>query len=122
MSLTFIHSRLAITSILYIGILSIWGFITFFRKRPADSNYWGALAIGEVLLIIQAVLGGILYFGGLGESASFDLILQVRVRGLIDDSNNPIIDLDPTFLILTIVIAALIAIIIILALFIIKRF
>jgi hypothetical protein len=67
MSLTFIHSRLAITSILYVGILSVWGFITFFRKQTADSNYWGALAIGEVLLFVQAVIGGILYFGGLGE-------------------------------------------------------
>jgi uncharacterized membrane protein len=84
-------------------------------QTPKEPGYHN-----EIENIRVNVLGQ--YFGGLGESASFDLILQVRVRGLIDDSNNPIIDLDPTLIILTIVIAALIAIIIILALFIIKRF
>ena len=61
--MTFIHSRLAMTVLYYCSALALWGLWRFFRRQGIDSNYWGALAIGEVLLIAQGVLGVILLLG-----------------------------------------------------------
>jgi hypothetical protein len=65
MSLVTIHSRLSITTLLYVIILCLWGIWRSIRKNQLDGNYWGALAIAEILILVQGVVGGILYFTGL---------------------------------------------------------
>jgi hypothetical protein len=62
MTLTDIHGRLANAAILYTILLVLWGFLRYFRRQGLDSSYWGALAIDEVLILVQGVLGVILYF------------------------------------------------------------
>ena len=64
MSLADIHGRLANTALIYFGILALWGVWRALRKQGVDSSYWGALAIAELLIIVQGILGAILYFGG----------------------------------------------------------
>lgn len=64
MSLVEIHGRLANTALFYFLILALWGLWRALRKQGIDSSYWGALAIGEILIIVQGSLGAILYFGG----------------------------------------------------------
>lgn len=64
MTLAAFHLRLATTVLLYFLALSIWGFARYFLKRGIDSNYWGALAIGEVVTIIQGLIGVILWANG----------------------------------------------------------
>ena len=64
MSLADIHGRLANTALIYFGILALWGLWRALRKQGLDSSYWGALAIAEVLIIVQGILGAILYFSG----------------------------------------------------------
>jgi len=64
MSLADIHGRLANTALIYFGILALWGVWRALRKQGLDSSYWGALAIAEVLIIVQGILGAILYFSG----------------------------------------------------------
>jgi uncharacterized membrane protein SirB2 len=62
MGLSFIHSRLAITAIIYTTIMAVWGLWRFFRRQGLESSYWGALAINEGLILLQGILGLILYF------------------------------------------------------------
>ncbi len=64
MSLTFIHANLANTVMLFMLIAGTWGVILHFRKQGISGNYWGILAIGELLVLTQAALGAILWIGG----------------------------------------------------------
>ena len=65
MTLSEVHGRLRLAAQLYFSILTVWGYIRFFRKQGVAPNYWGALAIGEVLLFIQSALGAYLWLTGL---------------------------------------------------------
>lgn len=56
------HGLIANTSQMYFLALAIWSFWRFFRKKGLDSNFWGALAIGEGLIIIEVLIGMYLYF------------------------------------------------------------
>jgi hypothetical protein len=64
MTLADIHGRLANTALIYFGILAAWGLWRALRKQVMDSSFWGALAIAEILVIVQGILGAILYFSG----------------------------------------------------------
>jgi hypothetical protein len=65
MSLVEVHARLGNTALYYMIIMALWGFWRFFRKQDLDSNYWGALVIGEILIVAQGLLGGYLWLSGL---------------------------------------------------------
>lgn len=64
MSLVEIHARIGNTVLYYIIILALWGLWRVIRKQNVDSNYWGALFIGEALIILQGGLGVYLWIGG----------------------------------------------------------
>jgi heme A synthase len=64
MSLAFIHNRLSITAGLFFLVLALWGFWRFFRKQGIDSSYFGALMIGEILVVLQALVGIIMWLQG----------------------------------------------------------
>ena len=65
-----VHGRLANTALLYAIILGVWGLWRFIRKQSMDSNYWGALVIAEVLILVQIALGLYLWISGVGELSS----------------------------------------------------
>jgi len=67
MTIIEVHSRLAITTILYAVIMAVWGLFRYFRKRQIDSNYWGAIVISEVLILVQAGFGVYMFLGGVGH-------------------------------------------------------
>lgn len=52
-----LHTRFAVALILYMLVLGVWGVINYFRGSGISGSYLGALAIGEVLAIIQTLLG-----------------------------------------------------------------
>lgn len=84
--LTFIHERLAITSLYFFLIISVWGYYRFFRKQGLDSAYWGVLVIGEILIIAQGVLGGWLYIEGLRPARDvlhilYGVIIPIMIPG-----------------------------------------
>jgi len=62
-TLTILHDRLSNTVILYIIVMAVWGWWRFFRKQGVGPNYWGALVIAEVLILVQGALGGIMWLG-----------------------------------------------------------
>ena len=65
MSLPLLHSRLAITVILYALAMGAWAAANFFRGKGISSNYWGALVIGEIVMLAQGILGLIMVVMGL---------------------------------------------------------
>jgi hypothetical protein len=64
MSLSEIHSRLAISVMLFTGLATIWGLVSYIRGKRMGGQCWGILAIGEFLFILQIVFGIILWLGG----------------------------------------------------------
>ncbi|MBC8504840.1 MAG: hypothetical protein ISR58_09315 [Anaerolineales bacterium] len=60
-----LHSRLANTVVMYMILMSLWGFWRFFRKQGMDSSYWGAVVIAEVLILIQGAIGVFMRINGI---------------------------------------------------------
>src|SRR5581483_891346 len=63
-TLTLLHARLLTTILLFFGALAIWGFFNYLRGQGVTGGYKGALAIGELLMIAEMLLGVILFIGG----------------------------------------------------------
>jgi hypothetical protein len=42
--------------------LGAWGLINYLRGQGISASYWGALVIGEIVALLQALLGVILIF------------------------------------------------------------
>ena len=64
MPLTQIHGALANSALLFMLILSVWALLTAFRGGGLSGSFWGALAIGEGLLVAQGLIGAVLWLGG----------------------------------------------------------
>lgn len=62
MSLVEVHGRLSNTLLLYVILLAVWGLWRFIRREGVGSSYWGALAIAEILVVVQGLLGAYLWF------------------------------------------------------------
>ena len=62
-----LHARLANTVWLYLLIIGLWGLWRAIRGNGLSGNFLGALAIGQVLIWVQALLGGVLFLGGLSS-------------------------------------------------------
>ncbi len=63
--LVLLHSRLALTVILFAFTMGAWAAFLFFRGKGIDSSYWGALVIGEFLMLAQGVIGLVMVVTGL---------------------------------------------------------
>ena len=59
-----LHGRLANTVWLFLLILGLWSLWRAIRGEGLSGNFLGALAIGQVLIYVQAIMGGILFMGG----------------------------------------------------------
>ena len=64
MQLTDVHARLANTAMIYCIIMAVWGLWRFFRRQGLSGGYLGAVVIAEIVLLIQGIIGLILWFGG----------------------------------------------------------
>jgi hypothetical protein len=64
MTLGEIHGRLGTTGLYFMILMALWGLFRYFRKEGVNSNYWGALAIGEILIVVQGLLGAYLWIIG----------------------------------------------------------
>ncbi len=59
-----VHSTLSNTIWLFFLALGLWGIYRAVRGQAVDGSYLGALVIGQVLYIIQGILGGLLWLNG----------------------------------------------------------
>jgi phosphatidylglycerophosphate synthase len=62
--LALLHARLLITILLFFGALTVWGLVNFFRGQAVSGNYLGALAVGELLMIAEFIIGLAILIGG----------------------------------------------------------
>lgn len=85
MSTVFIIHRGVSTAItMYFLILGIWGLIRAIRGQSVDGNYLGALVIIEILIIVQGVLGTVLWVAGNDANVvRFEIHLLYGVFGII---------------------------------------
>lgn len=83
MTLTDFHGRLAGTAQLYFMVLALWGFLRFFRKKGVDSSYLGGLAIGEMLIVAQALVGGVLMLMGHSPARGIHVLYGLLVPAII---------------------------------------
>lgn len=58
------HARLLNTILLFFGFLALWGFFSYIRGQTISGHYRGALAIGELLLLSEFLIGIALLMGG----------------------------------------------------------
>jgi hypothetical protein len=65
MSLSEFHDQLSSAVVLYAVILGVWGLYGFVKRHGVSEGYWGALVIGELLILAQGLVGGYLWAQGL---------------------------------------------------------
>lgn len=68
MGLVQIHDGLANTAVLFVAALALWALLLRFMSRPLDGTWFGAAMVGEILIIVQGALGGLLYLQGGGSA------------------------------------------------------
>ena len=70
-TLSFIHARLSITVLLFMLALGLWALWNYLRGAGMTGSLWGGLVIGELLIVIEGLLGAGLFAAGLrpGRSA-----------------------------------------------------
>jgi hypothetical protein len=92
-----LHQVLSNTTWLFFLLIGVWGMYRAIRGYGVDGSYLGAMAVGEILFIVQALLGIILLFGsaspGRGVHFLYGAFAIVAMPGLFaylrgDDSNN----------------------------------
>ena len=83
-TISIIHSQLSNTIWLFFLALGGWGFFRAMRGQSVDGSYLGAVAIGQLLYVVQAVLGFTMWFAGLNSGVSrFSIHLLYGVFALV---------------------------------------
>ena len=63
-TLAFIHARLSVTMLLFLIALGIWSLWSYLRGEGMSGSLWGAVVIGELLIIVEGLLGAALFTSG----------------------------------------------------------
>ena len=63
-TLILIHDRLSNAVILYMVVIGLWGFVSYFRGEELSGSLGGSFIIGQGLLMAQALFGLILVLQG----------------------------------------------------------
>lgn len=58
------HDRLSITILLFFAVAGLWGLLEYARGGTLSGSIAGALIIGQVLIVIQGLLGMVLFLFG----------------------------------------------------------
>ena len=77
MTLTEIHGRLALTMLLFLSIAGVWGLANYFLRRDITGSYWGILAVGEILVAAQIIIGIILWIDGARPTRTVHLLYGI---------------------------------------------
>jgi CDP-diglyceride synthetase len=64
------HDRMATTVLLFMAAVGFWGMFSFARGQSLSGSLAGTLAIGQVLIVFQGLLGAVLYIDGLRPATS----------------------------------------------------
>lgn len=66
--LPLLHARLATTAAFYTLVMAGWALLLVARGRGLDGSFLGAIVVGELLLVLQALLGVSLWLRGQGAA------------------------------------------------------
>jgi len=64
MFLTDLHCRVGLAVVFFAFALGVWGVLAFLRGLGVTGSYFGALIIGEILVLAQALIGVTLLLTG----------------------------------------------------------
>lgn len=59
-----IHRVLSNTIWMFYLAIGLWGLYRALRGRAVDGSYFGAIAVIQIVIVVQAILGVILYLSG----------------------------------------------------------
>lgn len=62
--LQILHTGFGRTTLLFMLALGLWGLWNFVRGEGVTGSYWGALAIGEGIVVVESLVGVGLYLAG----------------------------------------------------------
>lgn len=71
MSLHQLHDFLATMISLFTMGVALLALYRFLRNEGLGSDFWGTVVIGEILIIAQAIVGGLLYGAGVRPSEAW---------------------------------------------------
>jgi hypothetical protein len=74
-----LHCRIALSTLFFVLALGAWGTLNFVLVRGVTSNYLGALVIGEILVLLQGVLGVVLVITGGWPSDGLHFLYGVTI-------------------------------------------
>ncbi len=74
MRLFLIHGGLASSMLFFAIIAGVWGLVAYLRRRGVEGDYWGILAVGELLFLAQTVVGVAMWVGGARPPRSVHLL------------------------------------------------
>ncbi len=81
-----IYTGLYNTALLFSAFMAVWSFWLWFRREELNSNFWGALVINAILLIVQLVLGGLLYLNGIAAERwvhyLYDIMMAITIPAI----------------------------------------
>lgn len=77
MTISQIHASLATSIMLFAGLAALWGLVSYLRGKGVEGNFWGILAIGEVLFLSQIVLGIIMWLNNARPAQGVHLLYGV---------------------------------------------
>lgn len=60
-----LHRALSNTIWMFYLFMGVWGVYRAIRRQPVSGSYFGAIAVIQIVLIVQALMGGALYLSGL---------------------------------------------------------
>ena len=80
--MTIFHTGLSNAVRLFALIAGLLGLIAYVRKQGVTSNYWGILAVGELLFLSQGIVGILLFAGGAQPGRTAMHILYGVVTGI----------------------------------------
>lgn len=64
MFLTDLHCRVGLAIVFFAFALGVWGGLAFLRGSGVSGSYLGAVVIGELLVVSQAIIGLLLVLSG----------------------------------------------------------
>lgn len=78
-----LHRGLANSAQLYFFAVAFWGIWRFIRNQGVDPSYRGALAIAEILIVLQGFTGLVLFLSGYSPARGTIHILYGIMSALI---------------------------------------
>ncbi|HSM56309.1 MAG TPA: hypothetical protein VK879_09155 [Candidatus Sulfomarinibacteraceae bacterium] len=59
-----IHRVLSNTIWMFYLAIAVWGLYRAVRGKAVDGSYFGAIAVIQIVILVQVILGGLLYLDG----------------------------------------------------------